>query len=332
MRPAATHQSFEAPFELDTAQQAAVELLTRSDPHGVYLWGPVGRGKTWLLDSYFAGVTSTAKKRVHFHSFFRDLHAAYFRQKFSIDRALDEIVGEVRLLCFDEFHVHDIGDGTLIARLLDALFARGVALVVTSNYPPDGLLPNPLFHDKFVPTIELLKKHVHQVHLDGCTDYRGGAGGSRSSSATSRFARGSWTVGSSTRGASFDELCDAPTSTGDYLAMAEKSADLVVTGIPQLTKTSADAVQRFCNLVDVLHDRDIRTDFHSQVPLERLTEGCTGLDIDRTRSRLSQLDSAGESGADQPETSETPTADGGRGRQQRRASHPAFAAGDGVDG
>ena len=220
MRPAATPHAFAASFELDAAQTAAVDLLTQPDALGVYMWGPVGRGKTWLLDRYFTGVDIDAKKLVHFHNFFADLHSAYFRQRFSIDHAIDEVLGECRLLCFDEFHVHDIGDGTLIARMLDTLFARGTALVVTSNYPPDGLLPNPLFHEKFEPTIEVLKAHLREIRVDGPIDYR-------SAHAVRRgFAAGTWTVeteleNTDTEAISFAELCTAPRSSSDYLALTE---------------------------------------------------------------------------------------------------------------
>ncbi|MGB3168772.1 MAG: cell division protein ZapE [Rhodococcus sp. (in: high G+C Gram-positive bacteria)] len=285
MRPAATPHAFEASFELDAAQTAAVDLLTQPDALGVYMWGPVGRGKTWILDRYFTGVDIDAKKRVHFHNFFADLHSAYFRQRFSIDHAIDEVLGECRLLCFDEFHVHDIGDGTLIARMLDTLFARGTALVVTSNYPPDGLLPNPLFHEKFEPTIEVLKAHLREIRVDGPIDYR-------SAHAVRRgFAAGTWTVeteleNTDTEAISFAELCTAPRSSSDYLALTE---GLTIRGIPKLHDTDAESVQRFSNLVDILYDGGVATHFRASVDLVRFGEGCTGIDIDRMLSRLSTL-------------------------------------------
>lgn len=281
MRSAAPIDAFAAAFELDDAQRAAADLLASPSPLGVYLWGPVGRGKTWLLDRYFEAATER-KKRVHFHRFFRDLHASYFRHGFSTERALDELLGEIDLLCFDEFHVHDVGDGRLISRMLDAVFARGIVLVATSNYPPDGLLPNPLFHHTFVPAIELLKSKTTVVHVNGSVDYRTSGG------STTRFASGSWNVGPSGQGRTFAELCESPRSTGDYLAMIDGVEELQITGIPALKDADRDAVQRFSNLVDVLHDADVRTSFHAKVPLADFAVGCTGIDIERILSRLNE--------------------------------------------
>jgi cell division protein ZapE len=318
MRPTASRHVFDAAFTLDDAQAAAADTLSTPGDRGVYLWGPVGRGKTWLLDSYFAAADTSAKKRVHFHSFFRDLHAAYFRHGFSIDAAIDDVLSTgstpAALLCFDEFHVHDIGDARLITRMLDALFARGVVLVVTSNYAPDELLPNPLFHPAFVPTIEKLKQCLDIVRVDGPVDYRAsGASGSR-------FASGTWTVEPVSGGRTFAELCCAARSTGDYLEMVQNAPQLTITDIPALASVDDFAAQRFANLVDVLYDRDVRTEFHSVVPLTEFAVGCTGLDTDRLISRLSELGSRSRTSANsrhRPATQrETPTTDGGRGRQQ----------------
>ena len=289
MRPIAPRHTFDTEFTLDRAQAAAAQALSTPGTGGIYLYGPVGRGKTWLLDTYFHNVDITSKKRVHFHSFFRDLHAAYFRHRFSIDDAIDDILstesGPATLLCFDEFHVHDIGDARLITRMLDALFARGVVLVLTSNYAPDELLPNPLFHAAFVPTIEKVKKNLHVLGVDGPLDYRSaGSGGSR-------FASGTWSLQPAPKGHSFADLCCAARSTGDYLSMAEAVTSLTVTEVPALASVGAFAAQRFANLVDVLYDRDIRTDFHALVPLHQFAVGCTGLDTDRLVSRLSELGS-----------------------------------------
>ncbi|MGO4614320.1 cell division protein ZapE [Nocardia sp. 2YAB30] len=131
---------------------------------GLYLHGRPGRGKTMLMDRFFAEIASKHKQRYHFHQFFARLHDAV-RELGSIDAAVHGLLGDTRLVCFDEFHVHDIGDAMLIARLLDALFARRIVLVVTSNYPPRELLPNPLFHDRFVPTIERILAHLDVVSV-----------------------------------------------------------------------------------------------------------------------------------------------------------------------
>ncbi|OZF00225.1 cell division protein ZapE [Rhodococcus sp. 15-2388-1-1a] len=326
MRPIAPPHTFDADFTLDDAQASAADVLSTPGTEGVYLWGPVGRGKTWLLDAYFAGAETTAKKRVHFHAFFRDLHAAYFRHRFSIDAAIDDILStddtgvQAELLCFDEFHVHDIGDARLITRMLDALFVRGVALVVTSNYAPDDLLPNPLYHPTFVPTIEKLKKNLEVICVDGPVDYRAAG------TSGSRFASGSWSLQerslrsdqkkqerslrsdqkkqerslrsdrtgpqSGIGGRTFADLCCTARSTGDYLRLFEETTSLTVTEVPALSTVDEFAAQRFANLVDVAYDRDVRVDFHALVPLDEFAVGCSGLDTDRLVSRLSELGSS----------------------------------------
>lgn len=297
MRPTAPRRAFDSHFALDDAQSAAADVLSTSSSKGVYLWGPVGRGKTWLLDTYFDGSGTAAKKRVHFHRFFRDLHASYFRNRFSIEAAVDDVLTSERglpaeLLCFDEFHVHDIGDARLITRMLDTLFARGVALVLTSNYAPDDLLPNPLYHSAFAPTIETLKTNLEVVCVDGPVDYRA------CGTSSSRFASGSWSEqrdrtqpvrpGAHT----FAELCCAARSVGDYLQMLEGATTLTVTEIPALASVDEFAAQRFANLVDVLYDLDVCTDFYAVVPLRDFAAGCVGLDTDRLVSRLDQLSAA----------------------------------------
>ncbi|WP_082520900.1 cell division protein ZapE [Rhodococcus sp. Leaf278] len=287
MRPTPPRCTFDTEFILDVAQAAAADALSTPGTKGIYLWGPVGRGKTWLLDTYFRNVDVTTKKRVHFHSFFRDLHAAYFRHGFSIDAAIDDILttesSRASLLCFDEFHVHDIGDARLITRMLDALFARGVFLILTSNYAPDELLPNPLFHPTFLPTINKLKDELDVVCVDGPVDYRSAG------TSGSRFASGTWSLHPARHGHTFAELCCAARSTGDYLQMTEAATTLTITDVPALVSVDEFAAQRFANLVDVLYDRDVRTDFHALVPLREFAVGCTGLDTDRLVSRLSEL-------------------------------------------
>ncbi|WP_228821485.1 cell division protein ZapE [Nocardia cyriacigeorgica] len=143
----------------------------RKHHRGVYLHGRPGRGKTMVMDRFFASVGSKRKRRFHFHTFFASLHAENHARG-SIDKAIDTLLGNAQLVCFDEFHVHDIGDAMLIARMLDALFARRLTLVVTSNYAPAELLPNPLFHDHFLPTIERIVAELDVVSLDGPLDYR----------------------------------------------------------------------------------------------------------------------------------------------------------------
>ena len=158
-------------IHLDQPQRRAAAIL-ETTAESVYLWGPVGRGKSWLMDSYQASRPADEVLRVHFHEFFRDLHLALRRHRHDLTAALDEILTGVRMVCFDEFHVHDPADGVFLARLLPALLARRIRLIVTSNYPPRSLMPNPLFHDGFLPTIELIERSLTVVAVDGPVDYR----------------------------------------------------------------------------------------------------------------------------------------------------------------
>ena len=157
---------------LDSAQGDAIDALLSAGSRGVYLWGGVGRGKSWLMDVYFAALPTERKRRLHFHEFLADLHSAVRRHRCDLDAALDELLAGLDVVCLDEFHVHDPADGIFVGRLSAALFERNVLVVLTSNYPPDGLLPNPLFHEGFVPTIELIERSLTVVGVNGPVDYR----------------------------------------------------------------------------------------------------------------------------------------------------------------
>jgi cell division protein ZapE len=152
-------------------------FLRRKTPRSVYLHGPVGRGKSWLMDSFYRQLPGR-KRRVHFHDFFRKLHTGVRNASASpaegtaVQRAVDSLLEGIDVLCFDEFHVHDVGDGMFIARLLRSAGERRIPLVVTSNYPPEQLLPNPLWHEHFVPTIAVIKEMMDIVEINGDTDFR----------------------------------------------------------------------------------------------------------------------------------------------------------------
>ena len=185
-------------FMADTAQYAAAERLQRlfyelltfkvarrgalrrffarpTPPRGLYFWGGVGRGKSFLMDCFYAAVPYRRKRRIHFHAFMHDIHQQLNELKGEDDpllRVAERIAREVRLICFDEFHVSDIADAKILGRLLEALFQRGVVFVMTSNYPPDNLYPNGLQRENFLPTIELIKSQVDVLQIDAGVDYR----------------------------------------------------------------------------------------------------------------------------------------------------------------
>ncbi|MHA7135049.1 cell division protein ZapE [Oerskovia turbata] len=319
-------------FALDPGQVAAVEALDalaatldgppRDGVDGLYLWGSVGRGKTWLMDVFHATVAPhAAAVRVHFHDFLRRLHAERFSRG-SIDAALDAILGGARLVCFDEFHVHDAGDAMLVARAVRALDERGARVVLTSNYPPSGLMPSPAYHHLFVPTIELLTARLVVVEVGGARDHRRApseeAGGFRAGSfvwpttdarlAAAGLARpepveattvriGSrehpvLAVRGTTAWLAFEHWCAGRTAVSDVLHLAERFERVVLDGVPALGALSPDTGQRFANLVDVLCDRDAPLHvLAGQGPEETLRRRgeAVALDAERTASRLALL-------------------------------------------
>lgn len=306
-------------WSLDEAQRAAAEALLTGG-RGVYLHGPAGRGKTWLVDAWYRRLRRRDRRRVHFHSFLGEYHRAIFRAAYDTDAAIDAVLGDARLLVFDEFHMHDAGDAMLLTRLLTRLGRRGVRLIMTSNYAPRGLLPDPVFHPLADPAIDWIESSLDVVELDGGRDYRLAASASASASGRGRAQpgfRGAWhraepgpsdaspTVelhagghrfhavearGSRVR-FRFEDLCEAPTSVHDVVEWAGRFDDWVLDGVPALAHASLAARQRFGDLVDVLCDRGHRLTVFAHVDREALAIG-PGMppDIDRTLSRLALLD------------------------------------------
>jgi len=292
---------------------------------GLYLWGGVGRGKTHLMDAFFAETQVMRKRRLHFHHFMRDLHrelAALPPQPDPLQVVAQRLADEVRLLCLDEFVVTDITDAMILHGLLKAMFARGITLVTTSNTRPDRLYENGLQRDRFLPAIDLLRAHTREFHLDAGTDYRLRAleqaevyftplderatqrmqrlfdqlsGGHQEGETTlfinqrqieaQRLAPGTAWLG-------FRELCEGPRATADYIEIAREYHTILLSGIPQLTPAHDAAARRFLHLVDELYDRNVKLIASSAVPIEDLYKGKDlAFEYERLRSRLTEMQS-----------------------------------------
>lgn len=292
---------------------------------GLYIWGGVGRGKTFLMDLFFDGLTIDAKKRVHFH---RMMHEVHQRLKSLQDTAdpLDtvaaDIARDVRVLCFDEFFVSDIGDAMILGRLLNGLFARGVTLVTTSNIHPDDLYRDGLQRQQFLPAIDLLNTHTEVVNMDGGTDYRlrllqkagtylcpdDDVAAQRlqyffDESATSqirqevdldinnrpihahRAAKGiAWFR--------FRDICDGPRSQSDYIEIARWYPSVIISGVPQFDVTEEDQARRFISLVDEFYERRVNLILSADVAVDALYKGeRLAFEFDRTVSRLIEMQS-----------------------------------------
>ncbi|WP_449433905.1 cell division protein ZapE [Pseudomonas putida] len=307
------------------AEQLA--MLAGGQARSLYLHGSVGRGKSWLLDGFFQAAPVQAKRRLHFHDFFARLHQGMHRHRSHEDAlgaTLDELLGDCQVLCFDEFHVHDIGDAMLLTRLFNALFARGIFLLLTTNYAPEGLLPNPLYHQRFLPVIGLINGRMQVLEVGGETDFRS----LPANREHQRFTQGHyvWPGDAAQRQAlkvpdaqpvtlqvnrrdlralacagrqvmfAFDDLCEQATAVIDYLALAGLFDEWIIDGLDDLSECSLAAQQRFVNLVDVLYDQDIQVTVIGRRALADSLGGAI-TDLMRTRSRLGQLHQAGDATA-----------------------------------
>ena len=308
------------------ARQSALRklLLPPDVPRGVYLWGGVGRGKSFLMDGFFATVAIRRKTRIHFHAFMRAVHeelATLKNEEDPLAQVAARIAHRHRLICFDEFHVSDIADAMILGRLLAALFAHGVVFVMTSNYPPDGLWPQGLLRERFLPAIALLKEWLDVIEVDAGVDYRlrvleqlktyhaplGPEADAALAAAFERMRSGAdepskFTVEGRTLVArrragsavwfDFEALCDGPRSQRDYLELARSYPVLFLSGVPALTADMGDLARRFTWLVDILYDHRVKLLISAAVPPEALYRaGPNQQEFVRTVSRLIEMQS-----------------------------------------
>ena len=312
-------------------------LFGRRKPvRGAYLVGAVGRGKTMLMDLFFATAPLTEKRRVHFDEFMDEMHQAItvFRagpkgkDADPIAAVTQPILAETRLLCLDEFQVGDITNAMLLGRLFEKLFAGGVTLVATSNTPPDDLYRDGLNRQLFLPFVALLKSQVEIVPLDGPTDYRRLkfegeqvfrvgvgpdvdaamdrlwlklSGGTPSKPETLRSLGRDIVVPLAAMGAarfSFRALCEEPLGARDYLRLAHSYDTLMIDNVPLFGRTNPSAAKRFILLIDTLYDRGIKLSASFAAPLDQLVQGSRNAgEFSRTISRLVEMQSADYLGA-----------------------------------
>ncbi|MDR6535188.1 cell division protein ZapE [Variovorax soli] len=335
-------------FQSDPAQRRAVEALDRCAnewaayksqrsnalkklinrpeiPRGVYMYGGVGRGKSFLMDCFFNAVPLRRKTRLHFHEFMREVHRELAELQGTVN-PLEElgrrIAKRYKLICFDEFHVADITDAMILHRLLIALFDNDVGFITTSNFRPDDLYPGGLHRDRILPAIELLKQRLEVVNVDNGTDYRrrtleqvklyltpnGAAADKEMRHAFERLAESAdenpvlhieaREIHARRKAGGvvwfdFKTLCGGPRSQNDYLEIASQFHTVLLSDVPHMPVRMASEARRFTWLVDVFYDRRVKLIMSAEVPPEALyTEGPLAHEFPRTVSRLNEMQSA----------------------------------------
>ena len=294
-------------------------------PRGVYMYGGVGRGKSFLMDCFYNAVPLRRKTRLHFHEFMREVHRELADLQGTVN-PLDELglrmSKRYKLICFDEFHVADITDAMILHRLLAALFNNGVGFVTTSNFKPDDLYPNGLHRDRILPAIALLNQKLEVIGVDNGCDYRhrtltqlrmyltpnGVAADKEMREAFNRLAEcadeepvlhieareiRALRKAGGVVWFDFRTLCGGPRSQNDYLEIASQFHTVLLSDVPQMDVSRASEARRFTWLIDVLYDRRVKLIMSAAVEAEALyTEGPMAHEFPRTASRLSEMQSA----------------------------------------
>ena len=332
-------------YQSDPAQLRAVDVLERcanewsvfkeqrsnafkklihhpDTPRGVYMYGGVGRGKSFLMDCFYNAVPIRRKTRLHFHEFMREVHRE-LRDLAGTVNPLDELgkrmARRYKLICFDEFHVAEITDALILHRLLTALFENGVGFVTTSNFRPDDLYPGGMHRDRILPAIALLNEHLEVLSVDNGTDYRrrtmeqvnlyhtplGAKADEEMLEAFNRLAESkdedpvlhieSRQIYARRKAGGviwfdFKTLCGGPRSQNDYLEIASQFHTVVLSDVPAMPPRMASEARRFTWLIDVLYDRRVKLIMSAEVEPEALyTEGPLAHEFPRTISRLNEM-------------------------------------------
>ncbi len=318
IKKTSTKKGFFSKFK--TASSPVVAL-----PKGLYLWGGVGQGKTYLMDVFYDSLPFKNKQRTHFHRFMQKVHQQLGNIKDVEDplqRVADQIATDCRVLCFDEFFVSDITDAMLLGRLFEALFKRGICLIATSNIEPDGLYKNGLQRARFLPAIEALKAHCDVLKLDSGTDYRlreleqaeiyhsplderahpvlqvlfNKMTESDVEPESSLEIEGRLVdVVHCAEGVvwfDYQAICDIPRGAADYIEISRCYHTVFVSNVAVMTDMTNDLANRFINLVDELYDHNVKLIMSAEVPAEQLYQGTKlAFQFERTVSRLFEMQS-----------------------------------------
>jgi cell division protein ZapE len=291
-------------LELERSDSWLGRLLSRRRPvRGLYLWGGVGRGKSFLMDAFHECLPIEAKRRQHFHRFMQEIHHRLRElqgQEDPLVAVARDIARQVRLLCLDEFQVTDITDAMLMRRLLEGLFENGVVLVTTSNLEPDGLYLHGLQREQFLPAIALMKQQLEVVNLDAGIDYRlrlleqaGVYHSPLTPEADAKMGREfesiaadpgeadvpleiesriitARRVGNGVAWFEFSALCDGPRGQVDYIELARRYHTILLSNVPRLRPSKLDVARRFTWLVDEFYDRKVKLVISAEAPAHEL--------------------------------------------------------------
>jgi cell division protein ZapE len=302
-----------------------VQKQQREPVRGVYMWGGVGRGKTYLMDLFFESLPFRRKMRIHFHRFMQRVHKelnALRGTKDPLELVADKLREEAVVICFDEFFVSDITDAMLLGGLFEKLFERGVTLVATSNIVPDRLYENGLQRERFLPAIAVLKQHCEVVNVDSGVDYRlrvlekaelyhsplDAAAEAGLKKSFAELTNGLHVEANhivvndrdvhviactdDVLWVTFAELCVAPRSAQDYIELSREYHTVLLARIPVMSDLINDAVRRFINLVDEFYDRGVKLIVSADAPIESIYTGTRlKFEFERTKSRLQEMQS-----------------------------------------